>query len=157
MTRSFRLLLISAGCLGVLPLTGSPALAAPVPVVGPANAGALAVVPAQAPIVLQIRGVERTKDRLTAFVNAAVPDFGPVVAAQIDQMLKSGVEGRKLEGLAKDGPDLCRPARTAVRWWPAADGRHRPGHSYKEFRDGLLTEDERKSLKSESGHETGRR
>ena len=31
---------------------------------------------AQAPIVLQIRGVERTKERLTAFVNAAVPDFG---------------------------------------------------------------------------------
>ncbi|HEX4588780.1 MAG TPA: hypothetical protein VH120_02545, partial [Gemmataceae bacterium] len=138
---------IAAGCL-----ITSYGPAAPVPAGGPANLAALAVVPAQAPIVLQVRGVERTKERLTVFVNAAVPDFGPIVAAQVDQMLKSGVEGRKLEGLAKDGPIFVALLELPSGGQPPMAVIARVT-SYKEFRDGLLTEDERKSVKSESGYE----
>ncbi|HEX4592368.1 MAG TPA: hypothetical protein VH120_20730 [Gemmataceae bacterium] len=139
--------------LATLVLTVSPVLAAPVPATAPANAAVLAVVPAQAPIVLQVRGVERTKERLTAFLNAAVPDFGPVAAAQIDQLLKNGFEGRKLEGLAKDGPIFVAVLElpTGGAEPPVAVIARVTG--YKAFRDGLLTEDERKAVKAESGYE----
>jgi hypothetical protein len=129
--------------------------AAPVPAGGVPTAAALAVVPAQAPIVVQLRGVERTKDRMAAFLKVAVPDFGPLAVAQIDQMLKSGFDGRKLEGLEKDGPVFL-----AILEMPNVAGGAEPPMAviarvtgYKAFRDGLLTEDERKGVKSEDGYD----
>jgi hypothetical protein len=130
------------------------AVAAPAPAAAAAGSAALVVVPAQAPIVFQVRGVERVKDRILPIVNAASPNFGPVIAAQLDQFLKSGVEGRKLEGLDKDGPIFF-----TLLELPAPGGGEPPMAliarvtNYKSFRDGLLTEDERKGIKSESGYE----
>ena len=43
----------------------------------------LAVVPAQAPIVVHLRGVTRTKDRLATFIKNAMPDIGPSQSARI--------------------------------------------------------------------------
>jgi hypothetical protein len=135
-------------------LFGSRSAAAPVPASGPANASALAAVPAQAPIVFQLRGVERTKDRLTAFLNAAMPDLGPGVAAQMDQFLKNGFEGRKLQGLAKDGPIFL-----VMLELPGLGGGEPPMAviarvtDYKAFRDGALNADERKGMKSEAGYD----
>ncbi len=126
----------------------SVAWAAPVP-----NAGdpSLAVVPGQSPIVIHLRGVERTKERLTAMLTAAIPDLGPVAAAQIDNLVQSGVEGRKLQGLAKDGPVFL-----AFLEMPTP-GAETPSIAliarvtrYSEFRDGLLNDDERKGVKKDN-------
>jgi hypothetical protein len=132
------------------------ATAAPAPASASGSPTVLAVVPAQAPIVFQVRGVERVKDRLVPIVNAASPNFGPVLAAKVDEFLKSGIEGRKLEGLDKDGPIIF-----ALLELPAGGGTEPPMvlvarvTSYKTFRDGLLTEDERKGVKKDSGYEQG--
>src|SRR6187551_3177701 len=79
-----------------------PAFAAPAP--APPGSSSLAMIPAQAPIVVQIHGVERTKDRVITLVKNAVPDFGPLVAAKLEEALKEGLEDKKLVGLEKDGP-----------------------------------------------------
>src|SRR5262245_22163481 len=76
--------LVAAAAVTVVAL--SSAAAAPVP--AGTEAAGLAAVPAQAPIVIHLRGVERTKDRLTKMLNAAIPDLGPVAAAQLDQLLQ---------------------------------------------------------------------
>ncbi len=150
MTAFSRWLLVAAGCMALTGRTTS----APVPAGGDPNA-ALAKVPAQAPIVLHLRGVERTKERMAAFLKAAVPDFGPIAVAQIDQLIKDGFEGRKLTGLDKDGPIFL-----AVLEMPPFAGGSEPRMaviagvtSYTAFRDGLLTEDERKEIKKEDGYE----
>ena len=61
-----------------------PAHAAPAPDKG----SALAQVPAEAPIVIQVRGLERTKDRLIAMVKNAVPDLGPMLQDKIDEAFR---------------------------------------------------------------------
>jgi hypothetical protein len=108
----------------------------------------LSIVPAQAPIVIHIRGVERTKDRLVALVKSAAPDFGVMAAAQIEQAFKDGLEDRKLQGLDKDGPIfvafLEMPNENTNVPVMAIIARV---SKFEEFRDGLLSEDERKSIK----------
>jgi hypothetical protein len=144
--------LFIAAAVAVLAAGRAPA--APVPAAA-AGRDTLAAVPAQAPIVVHVRGIERTKERLTAFLNAAVPDFGPVAADQLDALVKSGLEGRKLDGLVKDGPVFV-----AVLELPPPGGGSEPPvvliarvSGYAAFRDGLLTEDERKNLKKENGYD----
>lgn len=145
-----RWLLIAAFCL--VPCATP---AAPVPAGADPSTAALAVVPAQAPIVVHLRGVDRTKERMAAFLKEAVPDVGPIAVAQIDQLLKSGFDGRKLVGLDKDGPIFL-----AILEMPNFAGGGEPPMAviarvtgYTAFRDGLLTEDERKGLKKEDGYE----
>jgi len=112
----------------------------------PAGRG-LDQVPASAPLVIHVRGVEGSKGRLLALLDKALPDVAPLVKARLDQLHNDGIEGRKLRGLAKDGPLFV-----VFREMPA------PGEepkvavlaavtSYTEFRDNLLKEDERKGLK----------
>jgi hypothetical protein len=139
----------------VTALAGPHASAAPVPAAGDPTTAALAVVPAQAPVVIQLRGVERTKDRIAAFLKATLPEIGPQAVAQIDEMLKSGIEGRKLAGLDKDGPIFV-----ALLEMPNFGGAAEPSFAviarvtgYKAFRDGLLTDDERKAIKAEDGYD----
>src|SRR5438045_3652603 len=99
---------LAAAALAALPIgsvsgasaSGSPRAEAPVPEA--ADSG-LIFVPAQAPVVVHLRGVERTKERLTAVLNKAVPDFGPLAAGYLDGLLQTGLEGRQLKGLVKDG------------------------------------------------------
>src|SRR5262245_42303979 len=45
---------------------------------------ALALVPAKAPIVVQLRGWDRSVDRLKAFIKAAVGDFSPQIIGQLE-------------------------------------------------------------------------
>src|SRR5713101_8422881 len=65
---------------------------------------ALAQVPAGSPIVIQVRGLDRTKNRLLALIKNAVPDLAPKVQTAVDAALNQGLQGRKLTGLATDGP-----------------------------------------------------
>jgi hypothetical protein len=136
---------------GLLVVLAPPALpAAPVPT----DASALAAVPASAPIVLYLHGVERTKDRLVTMIKNAVPEVAPLVQAQMEQFLNEGIEGRKLRGLAKEGPiflaflEMPKPGPNPPKMAVLV-----AATSYIEFRDGVLKEEERKNLKSMEGVE----
>jgi hypothetical protein len=127
---------------------------------GPAEdaASPLAQVPAKSPIVIQIRGVEQTKDRLIAMIKEALPDLGAKAEEKINGLIKEGLEGRSLKGLVKNGPvffvfnelpknnddeqEFKRNVAFLVRVT-----------KYAEFRDAVLSEDERKELKKVDGCE----
>jgi len=110
----------------------------------------LAVVPASAPVVIQLRGIDRVRDRLKATLQAAAPDFGAMAAGQIDSMFGVSVEGRKLSSLPAQGPvfvallELPKPGEGGE---PAMAVIARVTR-YADFRDTFLKEDERKALKS---------
>lgn len=133
----------AAGLLALVLATNRAPAAAPAGSDSP-----LAVVPAQCPIVVHLHGVERTKNRLVALVKNAMPDFGEEFGKKIDEALENGIMNRKIQGLAKDGPVFV-----AFLKMPTGDT-EKPDvaiiarvSSYSTFRDGLLTEDERKALK----------
>ena len=48
----------------------------------PAQTSPLQQVPAKAPIVIHLRGWERTVERLKATLTAAVPDYAPLLATE---------------------------------------------------------------------------
>ena len=132
-----------------------PLAAAPVETTGTA---ALAQVPADAPLVLHVRGIDRAKDRLLAMAKNALPDLGPKLQDLVEEKLKDILMGRQLKGLAKDGPLFLVTVKLP-------HGNVAPGNSgmgfvaavtnFADFRDGLLLEDERKTLKPEkAGYET---
>ena len=136
-------LVIAFAAIGAIPGTAAPAPVTP-------GESPLSVVPAQAPIVVHVKGVERAKDRLTTLLKNALPDLGAIASAQVDEMFKTALEGRKLQGLDPAGPvflaflefptgDAAPPAALIARVT-----------KYTDFRDGLLTDDERKSVKGDA-------
>jgi hypothetical protein len=128
----------------------------------PARSG-LAIVPAGSPIVVHIRGVEGIHDRVIAFLKNALPDVLPMIQPKLDEWMKEGINGRKIVGVPRDGPifvvftevpkPTVDPPKMAVLVSVS---------KYEDFRNGLLTEDERKNIKSNGsvekavieGHET---
>lgn len=113
----------------------------------------LAQVPAESAIVLQVRGLEQTKDRLVTMIKNAIPDVGPALEARLNEGLKSALEGRSLKGLAPAGPVFF--VMTSL---PQGGGQPPGGifvkvTSYTEFRDNILTADEKKSVKKEGSYE----
>lgn len=110
----------------------------------------LSVVPASAPVVIQIRGIDRVRDRFKATLQAAVPDFGAMAAGQLDAMFGQTTEGRKMTALAPNGPVFV-----AILELPTPDAGAEPPLAvfarvtkYADFRDTFLKDDERKALKS---------
>jgi hypothetical protein len=133
----------------LLALTTAATLAPAAPV--PGDKGALALVPASAPVVVHVRGAEGTSERLLTLLKNALPDVHPLVAPHIESALKDGIEGRKLRGVAKDGPIFVvfldvpdfranQPPNVAVVVGVT---------KYEEFRDNVLTQGERKDLKED--------
>jgi hypothetical protein len=121
-------------------------------IVGTATAqeSPLAQLPANTSVVFQVRGVERTKNRLVAFLKNALPDLAPMVEGHMDDALKNGFDGgRHFNGLNKDGPhfliftDLPMPGMDQQ---PKMAGVLRLTN-YQDFVKGLLKEDEFKNLK----------
>jgi hypothetical protein len=116
--------------------------------VAAAEESPLAQIPAKAPIVISVRGIQRTKDRLVTMIKNALPDLGPMVQTHIDKGFKQALEGRKLQGLKEDGPIfLIFPTMPNTK----ADAPNMAFivrvTDYTEFRDGLLKADEIKTLK----------
>jgi hypothetical protein len=113
-----------------------------------AQDSALAAIPAQSPIVLHVRGIERTKDRLLTTVKNALPDLGQQLQAHIEMGLQQALEGRELRGLPAEGPvffaftEMPKPGGDV----PAVALVFRVTDAAA-FRKGILTEDERKTLK----------
>jgi hypothetical protein len=126
--------------------------AAPVPANAPgASDSPLASVPAQCPIVLHLHGAERTKDRLAVLIKAMVPDLVPIATLQLETMFKAGYDGRKLQGLAKDGPVFLAFLELPTGGGePPAMALIAKVTNYRDFVNGLLKEGERGSLKKES-------
>jgi hypothetical protein len=117
----------------------------------------LSVVPSSAPVIVHLRGIEGTKDRLLVMLKKALPELAPQIEAFLDRALKEGEfsEGRKPRGLAKDGPaflvllDLPVPPNEPKFAYIAFVTK------YEAFRDNALTEAERKTLKAETeGYES---
>src|SRR6516225_9782075 len=108
----------------------------------------LAPVPAQAPLVVHLRGVERTKDRLAALIkNALPPEAAKDVQEKLQKRYSEILNGRQLRGMAADGPIFLVFLEV-----PAADSP--PAvfvrvTDYKDFQSGLLKENERKTLREE--------
>jgi hypothetical protein len=122
-----------------------PALAAPTD----PTRSSLGIVPAGSPIVVHIRGVEGLRDRVVAFLKNALPDVLPIIQPKIDEWIKDGINGRKVTGVPKDGPIFVvftevpkpgvEPPKMAILVTVS---------KFEEFRNGILTEDERKNIKS---------
>ncbi len=140
---------MAAFCLAVL-TTPAAVWSAPAPV----ERSGLDQVPATAPIVVHVRGAQGTRDRLVAMMEKALPDVLAKFQPQMDDALKNGVQGRKLRGLVKDGPiffvftELPKPGDN-----PPKLAIILAVTNYKEFRDGLLTEEEQKNVKENNGVE----
>jgi hypothetical protein len=149
-TRWFRLMMPALALIVAMPLAR--AQGAP-----DASDSGLAQVPAQAPVVFYVKGIERTKDRLVTMIKNAVPDLAPLVQAKVDEGIKQALEGRELKGLPKDGPIFI-----ALTEMPEATPDSPPPAAvifrvtnYTEFRDAFLKEEERKTLKADpAGYET---
>jgi hypothetical protein len=86
----------------VFALTAAAPLAWTAPV--PAEKSSLSWIPAGAPIVIHLNGLESLRDHVVAFLKNAVPDRAEFVQQQSDMFLKEGFAGRKLRGVTKDGP-----------------------------------------------------
>lgn len=122
--------------------------AAPVPV--QVDTTALALVPADAPIVVYIHGFERTKGRLFTMLKNALPDLAPKVQDKLEEALKDALDGRQIKGVAKDKPiflvlpEIPKPGQGIPKLAKII-----PVTNYADFRDGILKDDERKNLKAD--------
>lgn len=135
--------LLAAACL-IVP--ASVVWSAPVP----AARSGLEQVPDTAAIVAHLRGVQYTRDRLVAMMNNALPEVLKKFQTEMNDFIDNGRDGRKIRGLRKDGPIFL-----AVTELPKS-GQPFNGpppiaiivavSDYKEFRDGILTDDERKAI-----------
>jgi hypothetical protein len=125
-----------------------PAAAAPVP--GETDNKPLAQVPAKSAIVVQLKGLERTRERLNALIKNAMPDFADVAKEKIKEAFDEALKGRNIDAITKDGhifmvitdmASLSGPTPKMAILVPVTD--------YKKFRDGILKDDERKEIKTD--------
>jgi hypothetical protein len=143
-----RFSLLAAVCLAVL---ANSAWSAP----APTERSALEQVPATAPLVVHLHGVQHLHDRLVAMMKEALPDVLDKYQAQIDDFFTNGpddvLKGRKFRGMDKDAhiyflfTELPKPQGGGIPKMATVI----TVTNYKEFRDGILTEEERKTLKDE--------
>lgn len=119
--------------------------------VAPAGAqqSPLAVLPAESALVVQVRGIQRTKERLEAMLKKALPELAPVVTVRLDEAFKQATEGRSLEGLAPEGPLFLALTEMPRPGTPPSGALFFRVTSLAEFRKSFLKEDERKSLKAD--------
>ncbi|HEY7311183.1 MAG TPA: hypothetical protein VH643_17615 [Gemmataceae bacterium] len=108
-------------------------------------------VPISSPIVLHLRGVQGTRDRFVTMMENALPEVLKKFQPQMDEFLKNGFMGRKLRGAVKDGPAFLAFTELPKANDPAAGPPKMAVivavSNYKEFRDNILNEEERKAIK----------
>jgi hypothetical protein len=122
-----------------------PGLAAPLV----AGESPLARVPADAPIVIHLRGLEQAPNRLMTLMRNALPaEVVKGIQTTLTKYLHKEFAGRRLRGLPPDGSVflVLTEVPTLMQERPKAAIILRVDR-YAEFRDGLLTEAERKGLK----------
>lgn len=117
---------------------------------------ALDAIPASALVVVQIKGIEGTLESLNEFVKNAVPDAMPLTENFIVNGFLEFLRGRKLNGLAPQGPHFF-----AAMEFPQPNQPTNPNKvlaaikitDYKAFREGVLKDSEIKSIKLEKNAE----
>lgn len=121
--------------------------AAPVP---STDLGNLKAVPADAAAFVSLRGIEGVKDRLFGMLQNALPEYAFLAKTIVDGAIANGLDGRKIDGLAKNGPifiatpdfkEMTEENTNVVIIAAITD--------YSKFRDGLLKADERKAVKKD--------
>ncbi|MSR31374.1 MAG: hypothetical protein EXR99_07710 [Gemmataceae bacterium] len=126
--------------------------AAPLPETG--DYPFLDAIPANAALVIQLKGVEGATSRFNEFLKNALPDLAPMASKQMEGELGTLLEGRKLGCIAKDGPHYMAylefPQPNAGGFNPDKDKIMVAVRvaSYERFRDEVLKEEERKTLKA---------
>lgn len=126
--------------------------AAPVPVGGKSGDIKELPVAANSMLVVQLNGLERTKDRVTKLLQGIDPEKAKGAGKQIDDTLKEVLEGRDLAGL--DGQGRAFVAVGSLAEIANEDGPIAvllPVKDYKTFREKFLTAGERKSFKKGKG------
>lgn len=116
----------------------------------PAAHTGLEQVPDTAPVVVHLRGVQGTRDRLVAMMKNALPDVLKKFQGEMDDFLQNGKDGRKIRGLRPDGPIFL----VVTELPKSGQGFSGPPPiaviaavtDYKEFRDGILNDEERKGI-----------
>ena len=134
-------ILLAAIAMFALTNAGS---AAPAP---PAGTNVSLPFPAKSPLVLQINGFERVKERLTKMLEALPPAEAKQVQKQIETGLGHVLKDRKLDAIPKEGRVfvVLHDFTKLVEGEPAVSVLL-PVSSYKEFKGTLLTAEERKSI-----------
>ncbi len=123
---------------------GSSAIAAPAPATG---SNVPLPYPAKAPLVVHVNGFERVKDRLTKMLDALPPGESKLVKKEIESGLVQLLKDRKLDAVPKDGRMfvVLHDFAKLVEGDPAVSVLL-PVTGYKEFKESLLTAEERKTL-----------
>ncbi|HXD87167.1 MAG TPA: hypothetical protein VN641_11780 [Urbifossiella sp.] len=103
--------------------------------------------PAKAPLVVQVNGVERVKDRLGKMLEALPAAEAKQVKKAADDGFAKLLQGRKLDAVPKDGRLflVVHDFATLTEDTPALAVLV-PATSYKELKTTLLSKDEQKSL-----------
>lgn len=117
---------------------------------------ALDAIPASALVVVQVKGIEGTLESLNEFVKNAVPDAMPLNENFIVNGFLEFLRGRKLTGLAPNGPHFF-----AAMELPMPNQAANPKKvlaaikvtNYNAFREGVLKDSEIKSIKLEKNAE----
>lgn len=126
--------------------------AAPVPVGGKAADVKELPVAANSMLVVQLNGLERTRDRVTKLIQGVDPEKAKDAGTHLDDMLKEVLEGRDLAGLDAQGrafvavgpfAELARDDSPIAVLLPVKD--------YKTFREKFLTKGEQRSFKKGKG------
>jgi hypothetical protein len=123
----------------------------------PGDKSALAQVPATAAVVYHMNGLEAVRDHVVAFLKNAAPDQAALVEKHSEDFLTNGFQGRKLKGLAKDGPIfvlLMELPKPGAPEGPPKMAILAAVTDYAEFRDNILSDDEKKGLKKGDGFES---
>jgi hypothetical protein len=116
---------------------------------GSAQDKSLELVPAKAPLVIQMNGFDKARNKLGKFLGSALPDLAPKLVKQLDDAIKEAADGRELKAITKEGRiylvftelnDLIENPRIAVLV---------PVTSFMEFKDTFFKPDERKNIKKE--------
>ena len=124
------------------------------PLAAGAGESPLSQLPADTSVLISIHGVERTQKRLEALVEKAVPDLAAAAKDHVKELLEKVLEGRKLSGLDPEGPVFVAITTLPQGGMPPEGALVAKVTDYMAFRNGLLTEEERKNLKKKkAGYE----
>ena len=123
---------------------GSSATAAPAPATG---SNVPLPYPAKAPLVVHVNGFERVQERLTKMLDALPPAESKLVKKELEAGLAQLLKDRKLDAVPKDGRMfvVLHDFAKLVEGDPAVSVLL-PITGYKEFKESLLTAEERKTL-----------
>ena len=145
----------AAAAVLVLAASAPAARTAPVP----AETSPLAQVPATAPVVIHINGLETVRDHVVAFLKNAVPDQADVRAKAVGRVPQERLPGPQAQGPGQGRADLRGVHRDCPRQARATNAPNALAliaavTDYAEFRDNILSDDEKKNLKTGDGFES---